>query len=164
MNVAQTLSAECRALADLFAAAPVGGTVTYAAMSHAIGRSIADRRYLALRAMQVATRETGAIFGSVRGTGYMRLKPQDAHMLGAHARGRIRRSAKRAADAITAAVQAANDMPDDAKRRAYAEVNAMALVRHITTDKQVSAASTEAKAEPVGVVMRRFAQQIGAVG
>ena len=85
-------------------------------------------------------------------------------MLGAHARGRIRRSAKRAADAITAAVQAANDMPDDAKRRAYAEVNAMALVRHITTDKQVSAASTEPKAEPVAITMRRFAEQIGAVG
>ena len=164
MNVTQTLSAECRALADLFAATPVGKTVTYAAMSQAIGRNIADRRYLAIRAMHVATRETGAIFGSVRGAGYMRLKPQDAHMLGAHTRGRIRRSAKRAADAIVAAVQSANDMPDDAKRRAYAEVNAMALVRHITADKQVSAAASEPKAEPVAITMRKFAEQIGAIG
>jgi hypothetical protein len=163
MNVTQSLSAECRALADLFAATPVGGTVTYAAMSQAIGRSIAERRYLAIRAMQVATRETGAIFGSVRGTGYMRMPPQDAHMLGAHTRGRIRRSAKRAADAIVAAIQSANDMPDDAKRKAYAEVNAMSLVRHITTDKQVSAASTEAKAEPVAITMRKFAEQLGVI-
>lgn len=163
MNITQTLSVECRALADLFAATPIGGTVTYAAMSASIGRDIASRRYLAIRGMHVATRETGAIFGSVRGVGYQRLQPQDAHMLGAHARGRIRRSAKRTADAIVAAIQSANDMPDDAKRRAYAEVNAMQLVRHISADKQVSAASTEAKAEPVAITMRRFAEQIGAV-
>lgn len=164
MNVTQSLSVECRTLADLFSAAPVGGTISYADMSRAIGRNIADRRYLALRAMQVATRETGAIFGSVRGVGYQRLQPQDAHMLGAHTRGRIRRSAKRTADAIVAALQSTNNMPDDARRRAYAEVNAMHLVRHITTDKQVSAASPEPKAEPVAITMRRFAEQIGAVG
>lgn len=164
MNIAQTLSAETRALADLFAAAPVGETVTYAAMSAAIGRSIADRRYLALRAMTVATKETGAIFGSVRGIGYQRLAPQNAHMLGAHARGRIRRSAKRTADAIVAALATANDMPDAARRAGYAEVNAMNLVRHITADKQVSAATPEPKAEPVAITMRRFAEQIGAIG
>lgn len=164
MNIAQTLSAECRVLADLFAATPVGGTVSYSAMSQAIGRSISERRYLAIRAMHVATRETGAIFGSVRRIGYQRLAPQDAHMLGAHARGRIRRSAKRTAGAIIAAVQSANDMPDDAKRRAYAEINTMQLVRHISADKQVSAAASEPKAEPVAITMRRFAEQIGAVG
>lgn len=164
MNITQTLSAECRALADLFAATPVGGTVSYTAMSQAIGRSIGERRYLALRAMHVATRETGAIFGSVRRVGYQRLAPQDAHMLGAHARGRIRRAARRTASAIIAAIGAANDMPDDAKRRAYAEVNAMALVQHITADKQVSAAASEPKAEPVAITMRKFAEQIGAIG
>jgi len=163
MNITQTMSAECRALADLFAATPVGGTVTYAAMTQAIGRSIADRRYLIPRAAHVATRETGAIFGSVRRVGYQRLAPQDAHMLGSHTRSRIRRSAKRTADAIVAAVTATNDMPDAAKRRAYAEVNAMALIRHIATDKQVAAGTTEPKSEPVGVVMRRFAQAIGAI-
>ena len=164
MNIVQTLSVECRTLADLFAATPVGETVSYSAMSAAIGRSIADRRYLAIRAMHVATKETGAIFGSVRGVGYQRLAPQNAHMLGSHTRGRIRRSAKRTADAIVAAIQSTNDMPNDARRRAYAEVNSMRLVQHISADKQVSAAGTEAKAEPVAITMRRFAEQIGAVG
>ena len=164
MNITQTLSAECRALADLFSGAPIGGSITDADMSTAIGRSIAERRYLAIRAMHVATRETGAIFGSVRGVGYQRLPPQDAHILGAHARGRIRRNAKRTADAIVAALQSTNDMPDDAKRRAYAEVNAMGLIRHISADKQVSAATPEPKAEPVAITMRRFAEQIGAAG
>ena len=163
MNIAQTLSVECRVLADLFGATPVGETVTYAAMSAAIGRSIAERRYLAIRAMHVATRETGAIFGSVRGVGYQRLAPQNAHMLGSHTRGRIRRSAKRTADAIVAALQSTNDMPDDARRRGYAEVNSMRLVQHITADKQVSAISADAKAEPVAITMRRFAEQIGVV-
>lgn len=162
MNITQTLSAECRALADLFAAAPVGGTITYDALTQAIGRPIVERRYLALHAMRVATRETGAIFGSVRGVGYQRIPPQDAHILGSHARSRIRRNAKRASDAISAALRATNDMPDAAKRKAYAEINSMALIRHLATDKQVAAGSPEAKAEPVAIVMRRFAQAIGA--
>ena len=164
MNVTQALSADTRTLADRLTATPIGGTVTYAAMTEAIGRSIVPRRYLALRAMHVANKESGAIFGSVRGVGYQRLAATDAHLLGAHARGRIRRTAKRAADSILAAVDAANDMPDGAKRQAYAEVNAMALIRYLATDKKVSAATPEPKAEPVAITMRRFAEQIGVAG
>jgi hypothetical protein len=162
MNITQTLSADSRALATLFAEAPVGGTVTYAAMSDAIGRSITPRRYLALRALQIVNRETGAIFGSVRGVGYQRLAATDAHMLGAHARGRIRRTAKRTASAIQSAIDTANDMPDEAKRRAYAEINALSLIRHLSRDKPVAAATPEPKAEPVAITMRRFAESIGA--
>jgi hypothetical protein len=164
MNITQTLSAETRALADLFAATTVGGTITFAAMSEAIGRGIEARRYIALRAMQIANKETGAIFGSVRGVGYQRLAAADAHMIGAHARGRIRRTAKRTADAITCAINTANDMPDDAKRRAFAEVNALSLMQHLARDKQVSAATPEPRAEPVAITMRRFAEQIGVTG
>jgi hypothetical protein len=165
MTVTQAISPDTRALADLFAAASVGDIVTYDQMSQAIGRPIAGCRYLALRGMAIANRETGAIYGNIIRAGYRRLPAQDAHMLGAHARGRFRRTAKRTSAAIVAAVSNANDMPDDARRRAYAEVNAMALVRHIAADKQVAAAApeAEAKAEPIAIVMRRFALAIGAV-
>jgi len=163
MNIAQTIAPDTAAIVDLFVRASVGSTVTYADMTAAIGRSIAERRHLIPNAMRIAARDHGAIFGSVRAVGYKRLPAEDAHLLGGHTRRRIRNSAKRIVAAIVSAVERANDMPDGAKRRAYAEVNAMSLIRHIAADKQVSSASSDAKPEPVGIVMRRFAEQIGAI-
>lgn len=164
MNIAQTTSPDTRALVDLLTATTVGGTVTYADMTAAIGRDIHARRHLIPRAITLAAKEAGAIFGSVRRVGYQRLAPTDAHILGAHARGRIRRSAKRASDAIHSAVTVANDMPDAERRRAFAEINSLSLIRHLARDTVVAATVSEPKAEPVGHVMRRFAQQIGVEG
>ena len=163
MNIVQTLSTDTRALVDLLVATPIGATVTFADMTGAIGRPIQDRRHLIPRAMTIAAKEAGAIFGGVRTVGYQRLPAQDAHLLGAHTRRRMRRSAKRTSDAIVSAIAHTNDMPDAAKVRAYAEVNAMALIRHISADTEVLAATAEPKAEPVALTMRRFARQIGAI-
>ncbi len=160
----QSLSPETRALADLLNSASVGATVTFHDMSRAIGRPIASRRYLISRALILAARETGAIFGTVRSVGYQRLEAQDAHILGAHSRRRIRRTAQRASTMISAAVAKANDMPDPARRKAFAEMNALALIRHVASDREVTAThAAEPKAEPVALLMRRFARQIGAV-
>ena len=163
MNVMQTISADTRALVDLFAACSVGSTVTFGHMSDALGRSIKERRHLLPGALKIAARDYGAIFGSVRGVGYQRLAAEEAYVLGAHTRRRIRSSAKRTANAIVSAVEKANNLPEGAKARAYAEVNALHLVRHISADKQITATVAEAKPEPVAVVMRRFAEKMGAV-
>ena len=163
MTTTESLSAETRALVTLFTSIPVGDTVTYVAMSSAIGRPIQDRRHLIPRAMTIAAKESGAIFGGVRTVGYKRLPAQDAHILGAHTRRRIRRSAKRTTDAIVSAINHANDMPDAAKVRAYAEVNSMALIRHLASDKEVTASASAPKPEPVAVTMRRFARALGAI-
>lgn len=163
MQIAQTLAPETRALADLFIATEIGGVVTFAAMTAAIGQDIATRRHLMPSALSVAARESGAIFGSVRRVGYKRIAPEDAHILGAHVRRRIRRSAKRAGDAMLSAITKANHVPEPAKARAYTEINSLALVRHIASDKEVTVSISEPKAEPVGVLMRRFAKQMGIV-
>lgn len=162
MNISQAANPDARALADLFKSVSVGAIVNYTDMTEAIGRNIHDRRHLIPRALTLAAREAGAIFGSVRKIGYQRLSPQEAHILGANARGRIRRTAKRTAEAISAAVSTANDLPDAEKRRAYAEINSLNLIRHIAADKQVSASEVTPRAEPLGIVMRRFARTIGA--
>lgn len=162
MNISQAANPDARALADLFKRTSIGAIVTHADMTEAIGRNIHDHRHLIPRAITLAAREAGAVFGSVRKVGYQRLAPQEAYILGSNARGRIRRTAKRAAEAISAAVTATNDLSDTDKRRAYAEVNSLGLIRHLAADKQVSAAAAEPKAEPLGIVMRRFAQSIGA--
>ena len=163
MNITQSLGAETRALVDLLTATPVGQVVTFASMSTAIGRAITDRRHLIPRAMTIAAKESGAIFGGVRGIGYQRLAATDAHLLGHHTRRRMRNSAKRTTNAIVSAITHANNMPDGPKARAYAEVNALALIKHMATDKEVLARVSEAKAEPVAVTMRAFARQMGAI-
>jgi hypothetical protein len=161
MQTVESLSPDTRALADRLVATQVGDTITFGQMSDAIGRDIAARRHLIPRAIAIAAREAGAIFGSIRGVGYRRLEPAEAHILGAHARQRLRRSTRRASDAILSAVTRANDLPEPAKLRAYAEVNALSLLRHLATDKVVSAAAGEAKPEPVAVTARRFAEHLG---
>lgn len=161
--ITQSLGAETRALVDLLVATPVGQIVTFATMSNTIGRPIGERRHLIPRAMTIAAKESGAIFGGVRTVGYQRLAAQDAHILGHHTRRRMRNSAKRTTAAIVSAISHANDLPDAAKVRAYAEVNALELVRHITADKHVLAQPPEAKAEPVARTMRQFARSIGAI-
>ena len=163
MQIAEAIAPETAALVELLAATPVGEVASYTAMSSAIGRDIAARRYLIPSAIRHAAIQHGAIFGTVRGVGYKRLASTEAYILGAHARRRIRRSAKRASDAIVEAMSKANDMPDAEKRRAYAEVNALALVRHIASDKEVTATVAEPKAEPVAIVARRVAQAMGLV-
>ena len=159
---AVTLSPETRALADLLSAASVGDTVTFDAMSAAINRPIASRRYLIFRALACVSEESGAVFGSVRGVGYQRIAANDAHMIGAHARRKIRRTAKRTADTITSAVHHANNLSDDDLRKAYSEVNALGLIRHLAADRVVRATPSETKPEPVGITMGRFARALGA--
>lgn len=164
MNITESLQAETRALVDLFVAAPINGVVTFSEMSRVIGRPIGLRRHLVPRAMRIASRESGAIFGNVRGEGYKRLAAEDAHLLGSTARRRIRRTAKRASEAIVAAVMVNNSISSEAKRKAYAEVNTMGLIRHIATDRAVAKANEiadDSKPEPVAIVAQRFAREIG---
>lgn len=160
----QSISPDTRAIADLLKATSIGDTATFSAMSAAIGRDIRARRHLIPRALTLASQEAGAVFGTLRGEGYRRLPAEDAHLLGAHARRRIRRTAKRTAELITSAATMANDLSDPARRRAFAEINALGLIRHLASDKAVSAThAAEPKAEPVALLMRRAARHLGAI-
>jgi len=158
-----SLSADVRALTDRFLETPIGGTITYADMTAALGSSIEARRYLIQRALHVASRETGAIFASMRAVGYKRLPAEDAPLLGSHARQRIRNTSRRAAQAITHAVQVANDISDGARTRAYAEVSALALIQHVSTDRAAKAIPDSEKPQPVAVTLRGMMARLGAV-
>lgn len=157
------LSAEVRALTDCFLATPIGGVVTYPEMTEAIGADIMARRYLVMRAIKTALRENGAIFGAVTRVGYQRLSAEQAHTIGSNARARVRRTSRRAADAITRAIAVANDVSDEARGRAFAEISALQLIQHLTTDKARSVVVETAKPQPVAVTLRAMMTQIGAV-
>lgn len=161
MTPTSEISPDVRALAESMKAVPVGQTITYGALSDAIGRDVQRSRYLIMRAMTVARRETGAIFSNVIRVGYQRLPAEDAHKLGAYSRARIRRAAARSAKAIGTALAMANDVPDEAKRKASAEISALGLIQHLARDTHLPQPNDDAQPLPVALAARQFLDRMG---
>ena len=164
MHSITEISTEVRAIADRLAAVPVGETVSYGDLSEALGADVRVRRYLVLAAIRATNVEAGAIFGSVRGVGYKRLPAEDAHMVGALTRRRIRRAARRAEKTIVRAVAVANTMPEEAKLRAYREISVLGMIGHLTADRTAATAPLESRPQPVAHTMRALLAAIGADG
>lgn len=155
-------AADVQAIADLLAATPVGDVCAYARLSAAIGRDVTRCRYLALSAIRRLNKDTGALFASVRGVGYQRLPADDAHKVGSTARARIRRAARHASVAIGRAMDCANDMTPEARRRAVVEVGTLNLMAHLSTERSVANADTGAdKPQPVAVTMAAALKAMG---
>lgn len=158
MTIPQEVSADALALADMLVATPVGETATLAAMSQHIGRDVSRCRHVLYTAIRIAQREHGAVFTSVRGSGYRRLSAERvAETVGTHARATIRRRARRARAALMAATSQANDLPDKVQARATQEISALGLLEYLAQDSTVRAApAPEAKPEPVAITARRL--------
>jgi NADH dehydrogenase/NADH:ubiquinone oxidoreductase subunit G len=152
------LSADARAVADLLIACPIDGTVTLADMSAAIGRDITRRRHIIATACRVAEREAGAVFASVRKVGYKRLDAERAvAVVGPSARKHIARSARRASRSISAAMDKANDLPMDVRRRAVHELGVLGIIEHAARERVKTLREDAAtKPEPVAVVAQRW--------
>jgi hypothetical protein len=156
-----TISTEVRALTDRFLETPVEGTITFADMSKAIGKSIHARRWIMQRVLHIASRESGAIFSSVRGVGYKRLSAEEASVVGSHARTRIRRTSRKASLVISRAVEMANQLSENGRRSAYREISSLQLLQHISTDKSVKATEqADDKPQPVAFTMKAMMDQI----
>lgn len=155
------LSADVRALADYLLAAPVGSTVSLNALSKAIGSDVRLRRYLISKAIAVASREGGALFSTIRGVGYQRVPAEDAYLVGAGARKRVRGISRRAAGTITRAVSAANDLTDEARKKAFTEISSLQLLQHLSTDRSAKSVPPTDKPLPVAATMRAMASRIG---
>ena len=148
------------ALQGLLAATPVGETCTYAAMTEAIGRDVRTCSYLLFRAVRRLNAENGALFASVRGVGYKRLQPSEAHLLGRTSRARIRRMSHRTSKIIARALDHANDMPDTERRKAMAEIGVMNMLAHLATEKEAVAAVADTPM-PVGTLLRESLKKMG---
>jgi hypothetical protein len=147
----------------LLLAAQPGGTVTFDAMSAAVGRDILRRRHVIDAARRVALREAGAAFVSERSVGYKRLAAVDvAETIGAESRQHIRRTARHARRVIVEGTSRANDLPPDTQRRIAAEVSVLGLMEHLARDATAKpAADAPVKPTPVAITAQRLLAAIG---
>lgn len=125
------------ALKKALEAVSVGATIQWASLSQAIGREARNCKHLLYSAMRMAERDSGAVFSNERNVGYKRLKPEDAHTVGAHFRGVVRRRGKRAHKSMVAVASRTNDMSRDAQMKLSREISAAALLRELARDKAV---------------------------
>jgi len=150
-----TISADTRAIADLLNAASYGEEVTIDAMSNAIGRDIRPVRYIALAALRVAERETGAVFATIRCVGYRRLTSDEFYQIGSTARARIRKVSKRSNRAMSAAMEGTNDMDPAARMAVLREQSMLGLLAHLSQDRHAPKLAPDAdRPQPLAITMR----------
>jgi hypothetical protein len=152
------LSAETRAVLDVMLECPIGETVTLDAMSAAIGRDIRKRRHIIVAARRVAEREAGAVFASVRGVGYRRLDAErTVAVVAPTARKHIARTARRTSRAISTAIEKANDLSMDVRRRAVHELGILGIIEHAARERvKTLREDAPIKPEPVALVAKRW--------
>jgi hypothetical protein len=130
------ISPRVRALADHLATASVGQTLTWPHLSAVAGADVTQHRHILYSAFKIAQRESGAVFSTERGVGCRRLAADEMHHVGKRARDHIRRTARRSVKAIIAGVRGANDITDEAKLKANAELASLGLIEHMARDRQ----------------------------
>lgn len=157
------MSADTRLLADMLIACSIDEVVTYGAMTEALGRDILVYRYIVISAAKVAMREAGAVFVNERGVGYRRISAERAtETVGPHARGRIRRTARRARGAIIAATNGVNDLSPEAQRRASTEISNLGLLEYLSRDSMNKPKEDgPTKPQPVGIAAREMLEKMG---
>lgn len=161
--IATDLSADARRIADLLAAIPRGETVTFATISSTIGRDINLCRHILYSGLNVAERENGACFASVRSVGYRRLAPEEIVKVGQTARSRIRGYARRGSRTLRQGMTGANDLTPEAQRQTAAELSALGLLEHIARDKSLPTIPEEdTRPLSVAATAKAFLQKIGA--
>lgn len=134
------MSLDTRTLVAMLRAVPVGDVLTYAAMSEATGRDIANRhRYLLQSAINVCLR-AGAVFAAVSGVGMKRLKDEDIVSVGVATITHVRRAAKRGVIKL-GAVQNFAAMPAERQIEHNAAMSILGVIAHVGATAQVKAAS-----------------------
>lgn len=109
---------------------PYGGQITYAQLQDAAG---VDHMTNLASARRIAARDHGAVFTSIRGVGLMRLKAEDAALVGQNSRHKIRRAATKSVKEMTSMIRGNNDLTDENRRKISAEIAHNGLLAHLST-------------------------------
>lgn len=113
-TIAQT-SVDARLLYERLVTLNIGESISYAALSAVVGRNVQDEAHGILRtARRMAEREDQIVFGTIVGEGLRRLSDPEIVDTGDHAMLRLRRTARRGANTVTA-VGDFNALPNDKK-------------------------------------------------
>lgn len=161
--ISTQISPDVAALVGRLITSKPGDDVVYADLNTAVGRDVVKTaRYLVLRALDVAARDHGAVFANIKGVGYRRLAPEDAHTLGATARESIRRKSRKARKRILSATSRVNHLDAESARKTNAELSVLGVIEHVTHTKSARpVASHETAAEPVAITMQRLLREMG---
>ena len=155
-------AADIETLVAVLQAAAVGELVPYSALSAAIGRDVRRQGYLLATARRDANNASGALFGTVWKMGYKRLAPDEVHTIGGMVRGRIRRSAKRTGHMISQALQTANEMDPEARRKAVSEVTVLGMVAHLTSETATRKHDARETVPPLAMSFEGVLKHLGA--
>ena len=126
---------EIAVIVALLGDCPIGGTVTKKQLSDAIGFDIERARYLVYAALRIINADAGALFGTVRGVGYQRLRTDEIKDVGATARRVIRRKTRLAQKQMTAAAGQSNSVTPDERREIMREISVLGMIEHMSQDK-----------------------------
>lgn len=154
-------AADLKALTDTLASVPIGGTISYAELSEAIGRDARKCRYLLLKAMNDLNKEQGAAFAAVRGMGYRRVGVDKAAQFGETRRASFRRVSRRTMKQMQNMVAKTNDVPADVHRKVSQELSALGIIELVSSRKAVEALPLRTKPVPTGIAMRRMLEGLG---
>lgn len=116
---------------------PQGGTFTYIDLHGATGARASKDRVLIYRAMKRVNDIDGAVFMNMFGVGYKRAEPESIHLVGVHARGCIRRKAKRTGKRMRNAVTKSNSVDPKTNLIIGTEIALLGLIGRAAEDRTV---------------------------
>jgi hypothetical protein len=122
---------EATKILELLRECPIGEIVTYKDMNAVIGRDIKKNRYAWLRANRLFNEECGAIFVSVRGEGYRRIRDDEAPIIVAPVLHRQRRSLHRLQKTLKNTYEKSNSLSDEDRRGITRQRTHLLLACHI---------------------------------
>lgn len=164
MTLDLVLSPTTAALRAALVEVPLDATVTFAALTAAVGLDVtkAARSNLS-SARHIALREDGVAFQSIRRVGLKRIAPDQAPEIGKATRAKIRRSARRGLRTMKLVVGASNGLSPEAQRALTAEYASLGLIEHITREASTTALVTDARPMPPAKAAQAFLAHIGAI-
>lgn len=151
------VSADSKTLSSVLREAEVGATVTYAALSAAIGRNVQDvARGAMRRARSIVMREDRMVFAASVGVGLTRLADEQIVSLSDKARAHIRRTTRKTAKALTCVQYDAMSREQQTKHNTA--LSMLGVIGELATEKaskrlndSVSAAGTEIPAAKAAI-------------
>jgi len=154
--------AEVKKLVAMLYDLSIGQTLTYAKASKTIGRNVqGGARSNLEKARRIVERESGARFATLQNQGIRRLATEEIPSIGAHARSKIHRLAKRGYRRLSGL--SANDIAPAVQTQIRAErsqLGAIAEISNRRTHKKIDEAVTTVKSElPVAQILAMLAEQ-----
>lgn len=126
-------SPETDALVEAMLTVMLGETASYDSLAQAAGITLASLHSRMGSARNIAQRDHGAVFQTMRGTGLRRLSPDDAADIGKAARGSIRRTTGRTLKAMGALANSGNGQSPEARRRTDSERAVLGTIHAFTS-------------------------------